>query len=55
MIERRLPRRRNLYSASSETPIERAAWVTIPVAASVAMNARCLAGVIELRRGRGWR
>ncbi len=32
-----------------------AAWVTIPVAASAEMKARCRSGVIELRRGAGWR
>jgi hypothetical protein len=44
-----------LQSASIDFPIDRAAWLTIPVAASVATNRCCSSGVIELRRGRGWR
>src|SRR6478735_2432056 len=32
-------------------PMQRAAWVTMPHSASVATNARCRAGPIELRRG----
>ena len=47
--------RRSLYSASSETPICRAACVTIPLAASAALNARCCCSVIGFARGAGCR
>lgn len=35
-------------------PMERAACVTMPVAASVLTKRRCKSGVIELRRGAAW-
>ena len=46
--------RRSMYSASRLAPISRAAWVTMPVAASAETNARCRSGVIEFRRGALW-